>query len=113
MCFAGAYGALSQSVTLRRSLDCHNAFKVDLGFEKLFIRARCHLNNVWALQECHECLTRLGKTEEVAVIEPAVELALALTTSDPSVQYPCFCKLISQVSRLLKVVASILTVTRT
>ncbi|KAJ5182684.1 TPR domain protein [Penicillium capsulatum] len=65
-------------------------YKADLGLDDTLIRPRRHPNNVWALQGYHECLTRLGKTEEATAIKPAV--GLALSVADVSIQSSCFCR---------------------
>jgi tetratricopeptide (TPR) repeat protein len=65
-------------------------YKSDLGLDSSVIRARRHLNNVWALHGYHECLIRLGKVDEAAVIEP--QLTLALAVADVPVTSSCFCR---------------------
>ncbi|KAL2814014.1 hypothetical protein BJX63DRAFT_393309 [Aspergillus granulosus] len=65
-------------------------YKSDLGLDLSVIRARRHLNNVWALHGYHECLMRLGKVDEAAVIEP--QLTLALAVADVRVNSSCFCR---------------------
>lgn len=67
------------------------AYRSDLGFDDSVIRARRHPNNVWALQGYHECLTRLGRTDEAKIIEPQLQIALAV--ADIPVQSSCFCRL--------------------
>ncbi|KAL2839517.1 hypothetical protein BJY01DRAFT_257733 [Aspergillus pseudoustus] len=65
-------------------------YKEDLGLDSSVIRARRHYNNVWALHGYHECLVRLGKVDEAAVIEP--QLTLALAVADVKVESSCFCR---------------------
>ncbi|KAJ5375173.1 hypothetical protein N7517_007179 [Penicillium concentricum] len=65
-------------------------FKQDLGFAMDYPRRRAKLNNVWGLHGLYECLTRLGKTAEVALIEPARDIALA--SADIPVSVSCFCR---------------------
>ncbi|KAL4762738.1 tetratricopeptide repeat protein [Aspergillus foveolatus] len=64
-------------------------YKTDLGFDNSVIRARRHANNVWALRGYHECLLRLGRRDEAAVIEP--QLTLAVAVADVDVSKSCFC----------------------
>ncbi|KAL3435795.1 hypothetical protein BDV09DRAFT_166721 [Aspergillus tetrazonus] len=64
-------------------------YKTDLGFDNSVIRARRHANNVWALRGYHECLLRLGRRDEAAVIEP--QLTLAVAVADVDVRKSCFC----------------------
>ncbi|KAL4871228.1 hypothetical protein BDV12DRAFT_164435 [Aspergillus spectabilis] len=65
-------------------------YRCDLGLDDTAIRARRHLNNVWALQGYHEALTRLGQTAEAKVIEPQLKLAVAV--ADVPVNSSCFCR---------------------
>jgi tetratricopeptide (TPR) repeat protein len=65
-------------------------YKSDLGLDSSVIRARRHLNNVWALHGYHECLVSLGRVDEAAVIEP--QLILALAVADVPVTSSCFCR---------------------
>ncbi|KAE8408634.1 hypothetical protein BDV37DRAFT_295224 [Aspergillus pseudonomiae] len=66
-------------------------FKEDLGFAKDFPRRRAKLNNVWGLHGLHECLTRLGKSDELLFIQPAHDIAVA--TADVPVTASCYCRL--------------------
>ncbi|OGM49859.1 tetratricopeptide repeat domain protein [Aspergillus bombycis] len=66
-------------------------FKEDLGLAKDFPRRRAKLNNVWGLHGLHECLTRLGKTDELLFIQPAHDIAVA--TADVPVTASCYCRL--------------------
>ncbi|GIK05516.1 hypothetical protein Aspvir_009629 [Aspergillus viridinutans] len=81
--------------------EAAKVYRADLGLDDTLIRPRRHPNNVWSLQGYHECLTRLRRTEEVAVIEPAVKLALAV--ADIPIKASCFCRLdTSQAPRVIK-----------
>ncbi|GAQ05332.1 hypothetical protein ALT_2653 [Aspergillus lentulus] len=71
--------------------EAAKVYRADLGLDSTLIRPRRHPNNVWSLQGYHECLMRLGRTEEAAVIEPAVKLALAV--ADIPINSSCFCRL--------------------
>lgn len=71
--------------------DAASVYRADLGMDKTLIRPRRHPNNVWSLHGYHECLVRLGKTEEAGMIEPAVKLALAV--ADVRIEASCFCRL--------------------
>ncbi|RAK98128.1 uncharacterized protein BO80DRAFT_427636 [Aspergillus ibericus CBS 121593] len=66
-------------------------YRADLGLDSTLIRPRRHPNNVWSLQGYHECLVRLGRLEEAAVIEQPVKLALAV--ADIPIKASCFCRL--------------------
>lgn len=65
-------------------------YRSDLGLDDSVIRARRHLNNVWALQGYHECLLRLGRTAEAKVLEPQLKIALAV--ADVPIKSSCFCR---------------------
>ncbi|RHZ70223.1 hypothetical protein CDV55_108274 [Aspergillus turcosus] len=81
--------------------EAANVYRADLGLDDTLIRPRRHPNNVWSLQGYHECLTRLGRTEEAAAVEPAVKLALAV--ADIPIKSSCFCRLdTSQAPHVIK-----------
>lgn len=65
-------------------------YRADLGLDDSVIRARHHPNNVWALQGYHECLVRLGRTDEAKIIEPQLKVAVAV--ADVPVTSSCFCR---------------------
>ncbi|BCS21506.1 uncharacterized protein APUU_21938S [Aspergillus puulaauensis] len=66
-------------------------FREDLGFAIGFPRRRAKLNNVWGLYGLHECLTRLGKTDELRFVESAH--AVAVATADVRIIASCYCRL--------------------
>ncbi|KAL4779668.1 hypothetical protein BJX76DRAFT_365106 [Aspergillus varians] len=66
-------------------------YRADLGLDQTLIRPRRHPRNVWSLQGYHECLTRMGRREDAAAIEPALRLAVAV--ADVPVRSSCFCRL--------------------
>ncbi|KAL4982633.1 hypothetical protein BDW68DRAFT_170507 [Aspergillus falconensis] len=66
-------------------------YRADLGLDTSVIRPRRHPNNVWSLQGYHECLVRLGRADEAAVIEQPLTLALAV--ADVPIKASCFCRL--------------------
>lgn len=53
-------------------------------------RARQHPNNVWALHGYHECLVKLGRTDEARALEPA--LKKALEGADVEIKASCYCR---------------------
>lgn len=53
-------------------------------------RVHRHPNNVWALHGYHECLLRLGKSAEAAVVEP--RLKAALDHVDVPIRSSCYCR---------------------
>ena len=66
-------------------------YRADLGLDQTLIRPRRHPKNVWSLQGYHECLTRMGRAQEAATIEPALRLAVAV--ADVPIKASCFCRL--------------------
>jgi len=66
-------------------------YRADLGLDSTLARACHHPDNVWSLLGYHECLTRLGRTEEAYIIGQRLELAKART--DVPVKSSCFCKM--------------------
>ncbi|WWC70506.1 uncharacterized protein I206_104457 [Kwoniella pini CBS 10737] len=73
--------------------EAAKVYAEDLGFSDTLPRAVRHLNNVWALHGYHECLKRLGRTQEARMIEP--QLGLALAVADVPIESSCFCRRIS------------------
>jgi tetratricopeptide (TPR) repeat protein len=71
--------------------EAAQTYRADLGLDHSIIRPRRHPNNVWSLQGYHECLVRLGRPDEAAVIEQPLKLALAV--ADVPVMSSCFCRL--------------------
>ncbi|KAJ5362677.1 Tetratricopeptide-like helical [Penicillium brevicompactum] len=71
--------------------EAAKSYRADLGLDNSVIRPRRHPNNVWSLQGYHECLIRLGRLDEAAVIEPSAKLALAV--ADIPIKASCFCRL--------------------
>ncbi|KAJ5991941.1 hypothetical protein N7451_007665 [Penicillium sp. IBT 35674x] len=71
--------------------EAAKTYRADLGLDKSVIRPRRHPNNVWSLQGYHECLVRLGKTDEALIFEQPTKLALAV--ADVPIKSSCFCRL--------------------
>lgn len=64
----------------------------DLGLgNDALVRAHQHPNNVWALSGYHECLVRMGREGEAAVVGKLLDIARA--GADVEVRYSCFCRL--------------------
>ncbi len=61
------------------------------GLDQTLRRACQHPDNVWSLHGLHECLMRLGKASEAALIKP--RLTIALARADVPVKASCFCRL--------------------
>ncbi|MGH9163483.1 MAG: tetratricopeptide repeat protein [Vicinamibacteraceae bacterium] len=70
--------------------EAAGVYRADLGLDKTLSRASHHPNNVWSLHGYVECLHRLGRTEEAAVMQPRLDLALA--RADAGIRSSCFCR---------------------
>ncbi|KAL3473694.1 hypothetical protein BJX99DRAFT_233134 [Aspergillus californicus] len=70
--------------------EAASEYRRDLGLDQTLIRPRRHPNNVWALQGYHEALSKMGRTEEAAAIEPSLKVALAV--ADVPIRASCFCR---------------------
>jgi tetratricopeptide (TPR) repeat protein len=74
--------------------DAASAYKADLGFEQdsalALPRARQHPGNVWALVGYHECLLKLGRESEAAIVGQLLRTAQAV--ADTSISVSCYCR---------------------
>ncbi|WP_202863493.1 hypothetical protein [Ornithinimicrobium avium] len=66
-------------------------YRADLGYDDTLPRALQHPGNVWALHGFHECLTRLGREDEAAIVSG--RLAVAKAVADVPVVASCLCRL--------------------
>ena len=71
--------------------EAETVYRADLGLDDMLPRARQHPGHVWSLHGFHECLVRLGKLGEAAIIEQQLKLAAAL--ADVPIESSCFCRL--------------------
>ena len=67
-----------------------SVYAADLGLDATLARACQHPNNVWSLHGYHECLVRLGRSEQAARIKPLLDRALAV--ADIVIKSSCFCR---------------------
>ena len=65
-------------------------YRADLGFDATLSRACQHPENVWSLHGYHECLERLGRSEEAIILKQRLDIALART--DVPVSASCYCR---------------------
>ena len=78
------YGALL--LEQGRVEEAAAVYAADLGFDPTLSRPCQHPGNVWSLHGYHECLQRLGRTDEAAIIGQQLELAPgARGRADPGV----------------------------
>jgi tetratricopeptide (TPR) repeat protein len=71
--------------------EAEAVYCADLGLDQTLSRASQHPDNVWSLHGLHECLVRLGKSGEAAMIKLRLDLANA--RADVPIQASCFCRL--------------------
>ncbi|MEU9608458.1 hypothetical protein [Streptomyces sp. NPDC048057] len=83
-----AYGALL--LEQGRVAEAAAVYRADLGLDDTLPRARQHPGNVWSLHGFHECLVRLGRTEEARIV--AQQLKLATAVADVPIEASCFCR---------------------
>lgn len=74
-----------------RTEEAAEVYRADLGLDATLSRACQHPDNVWSLHGYHECLVRLGRTDEAIIIKSRLDLANGRT--DMPVKSSCFCKL--------------------
>ncbi len=84
-----AYGALL--LEQGRVAEAEAVYRADLGFDDTLPRAYQHPGNIWSLHGYHECLVKLGRTDEAKIIEQQLRFAAAM--ADTPVQASCFCRL--------------------
>ncbi|MEZ0359553.1 tetratricopeptide repeat protein [Mycobacterium sp. SA01] len=84
-----AYGALL--LEQGKVEDAAAVYAADLGLDPTLSRPCQHPGNVWSLHGYHECLQRLGRTEEAGIIGRQLELARA--RADVPILASCLCRL--------------------
>ena len=71
--------------------EAEAVYRADLGLDATLARACQHPGNVWSLHGYHECLQRLGRTAEAAII--GQQLALLKARADVPITSSCYCRL--------------------
>jgi tetratricopeptide (TPR) repeat protein len=84
-----AYGALL--LEQGRVIDAAAVYAADLGLDPTLSRPCQHPGNVWSLHGYHECMTRLGRDAEAAIIGRQLELVKA--RADVPIVASCACRL--------------------
>ena len=84
-----AYGALL--LVQGRVEEAAQVYAADLGLDPTLARPCQHPGNVWSLHGYHECLQRLGRTDEAAII--GQQLALLKARADVPIVASCACRL--------------------
>ncbi|MGW1541223.1 hypothetical protein ACWCPM_13470 [Streptomyces sp. NPDC002309] len=83
-----AYGALL--LEQGRVAEAEAVYRADLGLDATLPRPQQHPGNVWSLHGFHECLTRLGRTAEAAIVAQQLKFATAL--ADVPIASSCYCR---------------------
>lgn len=84
-----AYGALL--LEQGHVQEAAAVYAADLGLDPTLSRPCQHPGNIWSLHGYHECLKRLGRNDEAAIIGQQLELAKA--RADVPIQASCACRL--------------------
>ena len=71
--------------------EAAEVYRADLGYDDTLSRAGQHPDNVWSLHGYHECLGRLGRSEEATIVKQRLDLAMART--DVPITASCLCRL--------------------
>jgi tetratricopeptide (TPR) repeat protein len=71
--------------------EAARAYAADLGLDPTLPRSCQHPGNVWSLHGYHECLTKLGRDAEAAIIGRQLDLASA--RADVPISASCACRL--------------------
>ena len=74
-----------------RVQEAEAVYRADLGLDDTLSRACQHPDNVWSLHGFHECLRRLGKTDEAHMVKLRLDLAAA--RADVPITSSCYCRL--------------------
>ena len=64
-------------------------YHADLGLDNTLPRACQHPDNIWSLHGLQECLMRLGRTAEAAIVKQRLDFAAA--RADVRIKASCFC----------------------
>ena len=84
-----AYGALL--LEQGHVTEAAAVYAADLGLDPVLPRPCQHPGNVWSLHGYHECLQRLGRSAEAAII--GEQLTLATARADVPIRASCACRL--------------------
>jgi tetratricopeptide (TPR) repeat protein len=84
-----AYGALL--LEQGRVEEATQVYAADLGLDPTLARACQHPGNVWSLHGYHECLQRLGRIDEAAIVGQQLDLMRA--RADVPILASCACRI--------------------
>jgi tetratricopeptide (TPR) repeat protein len=71
--------------------EAEAVYRADLGLDDTLARACQHPDNVWSLHGLHECLIKLGKTDQAKLIKLRLDLAEA--RADEPIRASCYCRM--------------------
>ena len=71
--------------------EAEAVYRADLGLDQTLARACQHPDNVWSLHGLHECLVKLGKTDQAAFVKLRLDLAAA--RADQPITASCYCRM--------------------
>ena len=74
----------------RRVEEAAAVYRADLGYDATVSRSCQHPDNVWSLHGYLECLERLGRTDEAAIVRQKLDIAMA--RADVPIAASCFCR---------------------
>ena len=70
--------------------EAASVYRADLGLDNSLNRSCQHPDNIWSLHGYHECLMKLGKTDEAIFIKQRLDMAVA--RADVPVKSSCLCR---------------------
>ncbi len=70
--------------------EATDIYRADLGLDNTLRRACQHPDNVWSLHGLHECLLRLERTAEAAMVKQRLDIAAA--RAGVPIKTSCFCR---------------------
>ncbi|MEM7041753.1 MAG: hypothetical protein AAF543_02970 [Pseudomonadota bacterium] len=71
--------------------EAEAVYRADLGLDETLARACQHPDNVWSLHGLHECLIKLGKTDQAKYVKLRLDLAEA--RADEPIRASCYCRM--------------------
>lgn len=70
--------------------EAEAVYRTDLGYDGSLSRACQHPDNVWSLHGLHECLIKLNRPAEAAMVKQRLDVAVA--RADVPIKSSCFCR---------------------
>jgi tetratricopeptide (TPR) repeat protein len=73
--------------------EAETIYSADLGYDGSLSRACQHPDNVWSLHGLHECLAKLNRSAEAAMVKQRLDVAVS--RADVPIKASCFCRQIA------------------